>query len=166
MTASKHSLILTGALSLALLIMLPTPAVAARIVVGDGTAPSCTESALRDALLIAETLDSGYVVFRCGADPVTIILTSTLNPRGRTTIDGGGLVTLRGETTDPVGAPAGSVMLIFVASGSTVALKELTLINGGAQLVYAVGNEGVLTVKSSVVRDNLTWVAASLIAAC
>jgi hypothetical protein len=62
-------------------------------VVGDGTAASCTEAALRAALA-----GGGVVTFSCGADPVTIPVTATLQLRTDrdTTLDGGNRVTLDG----------------------------------------------------------------------
>jgi hypothetical protein len=68
-------------------------------VVGDGTAASCTESALDAAVAKA-----GVVTFDCGAAPVTIELTQQIQivnnagpaGLGDTVIDGGGKVTLDG----------------------------------------------------------------------
>ncbi len=60
-------------------------------VVGDGTAASCTEAALR-----AAATAGGSVTFSCGADPVTITLTSEIPIAQDTTLDGGGKVTLSG----------------------------------------------------------------------
>lgn len=61
--------------------------------VGDGSAASCTESALRAALQ-----DKSVITFNCGAAPVTIPITSTIaiSPDRDTVIDGGGRVTLDG----------------------------------------------------------------------
>jgi len=60
-------------------------------VVGDGTAGSCDEAALRTALTAG-----GVVVFDCGEDPVTITVTSQIDLGVDTVIDGGGTVTLSG----------------------------------------------------------------------
>ena len=61
-------------------------------VVGDGTAPSCTQAALATALAAG-----GTITFACGG-PATIAVTSTLTVRTdvATTIDGGNQVTLDG----------------------------------------------------------------------
>jgi len=60
------------------------------VVIGNGTAASCTESALRTA---AEA--GGIVTFNCGPLPVSIPLTSHLNiTNNDVVIDGGGMVTL------------------------------------------------------------------------
>src|SRR5689334_15316376 len=73
------------------LLALPTPALAAKpIIVGDGTAASCTETALGDALVIAGTVGGGTIKFNCGGSPVTIELTATLVIPDNTTVDGGG----------------------------------------------------------------------------
>lgn len=77
-------------------------------VVGTGTPASCTATALYNAVLTG-----GRISFNCGPDPVTITLTKTLRTcnthnckpawqGGQTvtemTLDGGGLVTLSGDT--------------------------------------------------------------------
>jgi len=62
-------------------------------VVGDGTAGSCTFDALETAVTAG-----GIITFNCGADPITIPVTATLNvPSTKdTVIDGGRKVTLDG----------------------------------------------------------------------
>jgi hypothetical protein len=62
-------------------------------VVGSGTAASCTEAALTTALTAG-----GIVTFSCGASPVTITVTKTIElPTDKdTVIDGGGKITLDG----------------------------------------------------------------------
>ena len=62
--------------------------------VGTGTPQSCTEAALRSAIL-----DASVVKFDCGSGPVTIALSSTIAvPTDRNiVIDGGGKITLDGE---------------------------------------------------------------------
>lgn len=62
-------------------------------VIGTGTAASCTFAALRAAVAAG-----GVVTFNCGAAPVTIAITATMNlPTNKNTvIDGGRLVTLDG----------------------------------------------------------------------
>ena len=65
--------------------------------VGDGTAASCTETALRDALdIVTTTPGGGTIVFDCGGAAHVIALTSPLVAGGALLIDGGGLVTLSG----------------------------------------------------------------------
>jgi hypothetical protein len=60
-------------------------------VVGTGTPASCTESALAAALA-----KGGVITFDCGADPVTITVTSELKITTDTWLDGAGKVTLSG----------------------------------------------------------------------
>ncbi len=60
-------------------------------VVGDGTPGSCTEAAL-DAALVG----GGSVTFNCGASPVTITVTAWKTIATKTSLDGGGLITLSG----------------------------------------------------------------------
>ena len=62
------------------LLALPVPALADKpIVVGNGTPGSCTEIALKDALIIAETLGGGTISFNCGKGPVTIGLSQVID---------------------------------------------------------------------------------------
>jgi len=69
---------------LAVLSGLPrTASAAAPITVGDGTAASCTEAALRDALIVAGAEGGGTIRFQCGADPVTITVSATLTVPNR-----------------------------------------------------------------------------------
>jgi len=73
----------------------PVDTAAATTVVGTGTAESCSFQALAEAFH-----GGGIITFNCGAEPVTIELTETLevNNKGpkEITIDGGGLVSLSG----------------------------------------------------------------------
>jgi len=63
--------------------------------VGDGSAASCTESAFKAAVV-----QGGRIGFRCGASPVTIVLTGPAkiynDASTEVVIDGGGSVTLSG----------------------------------------------------------------------
>lgn len=108
------------------------PASAATIasVVGDGSAASCTEAALRSAVSAA-----GSVSFACGASAVTIALASPLDITApSTTIDGGGLIALSGR---------GSNRIITQRSLQTVSeltLRNLTLTRGNATGVGEAAN--------------------------
>ena len=135
---------------LVVLSALPQSAVAAPITVGDGTAASCTELALRDALTAAGAADGGTIRFGCGVDPVTITLSATLTVPNNTTIDGRGLITLDGAHT---------VRVMFVDRSSTVVLKNLSISNGtsaGSPDISGAGvyNEGALTVYSCTFSGN------------
>jgi predicted outer membrane repeat protein len=142
------------------LLALPQPAPAAPpIFVGDGTPASCTESALKDALIIAETLGGGTIRFKCGPDPATIPLTqiATTAPGfpvllvlpHNTTIDGGGLITLDGTFTATVA---------YVDCAATVELKRLSIIhgNGHDEGPGGIENCGTLTVDHSTLQANGT----------
>jgi hypothetical protein len=63
--------------------------------VGNGTPASCTSKAVVRAVRLG-----GVIRFRCGPDPVTIVMTRTakvVNTSKRVVLDGGGLVTLSGD---------------------------------------------------------------------
>jgi hypothetical protein len=63
-------------------------------VVGNGTAASCTSSAVVQAVAAG-----GIITFNCGTSPVTIVMTATANvakTEHQVVLDGGGLVTLSG----------------------------------------------------------------------
>jgi hypothetical protein len=63
------------------LLAVPQAAPAARpIFVGHGTPASCTEMALKDALIIAETVGGATIRFECGKEPVTIALSGPWIP--------------------------------------------------------------------------------------
>jgi hypothetical protein len=123
---------------IAALVALPQPARAAKpIIVGDGTAASCTETPLVSALVIAGATDGGTIKFKCGGGPVTIAQTATLSLPNNTTIDGGGLITLDGGARlDPgpcslIPPLAAGVTVASVDGTATVALKNLTIYGGG-----------------------------------
>ena len=64
------------------------------VVVGKGTAASCTSAAV-----VAAVAHGGLIRFSCGAKPVTIVLAQTAKVRNTSplvVLDGGGLVTLSG----------------------------------------------------------------------
>ena len=137
------------------LFALSQPALAAPpIFVGNGTAASCTETALGDALVIAATVGGGAIRFKCGREPITIELTATLIPPDDTMINGNGLITLTSIDVLP---------LVFVSSDTTVVLNDLSLVvpelPSSDPAVYGVLNQGTLTVKKSTFR-NLTGVGS------
>ena len=65
-------------------------------VVGDGTATSCSEQALRDAVEALRSAEGGTLGFDCGAEAHTITLTEALFVDMPLLIDGGGTITLSG----------------------------------------------------------------------
>ena len=107
-------------------------------VVGDGTAASCTSAAV-----VAAVNAGGVVVFRCGANPVTITLAQTLKVRNSTAklvLDGGGKVTLSGggarrilyvDTCDTsLGTVSGNCL--YAPNGPRVTVQNLTFADGNA----------------------------------
>jgi len=115
-------------------------------VVGNGTPGSCTESALTSAIS-----GGGNVTFNCGANPVTITVTSQKTINVDTTIDGGGLVTIDG----------GNNVRIFtipnanhLTPGSHLTLQNITVANG-----YSTGVGGGVYVErwSSLTVENSTF---------
>ena len=77
----------------------PSAGAANPLTVGNGTAASCTETALQFALAFAAIHGGGTIKFNCGRAPVIITLTDTLTIPNNTTIDGGGLITLSRSST-------------------------------------------------------------------
>ena len=99
---------------------------ATTVTVGTGTAASCTETALANALA-----KGGVIRFDCGG-PATITLTSEKNLRTdvNTTLDGQGMITLDGRGT--------TRLLYFYspnwqATNTTVTIQNITLQNGAAR---------------------------------
>ena len=101
-------------------------------VVGTGTAASCTHAALSAAIA-----QGGIITFNCGAAPVTISVSATLNvPTNQdTVIDGGNLVTLDG---------GGSVRILrwnspgWMTNTHVLTLQRLSFINGKATPTQAI----------------------------
>jgi len=94
--------------------------------VGDGSAASCTEAALRAAVQ-----SSGVVKFNCGPDPATIAISGTIDiPPGRdTVIDGENRITLDG------GGSARIFSLVqqnYRTNTLGLTLQHITLRNGRA----------------------------------
>ena len=96
----------------------PWPSPAAHIVIGSGSATSCTASALRDA-----ASRGGYVTFDCGAAPVTIAVASEIKVSGDTVIDGENRVTLDG---------GGTSRIFSVDGGHSLSARRLRFVNGKA----------------------------------
>lgn len=119
---------LTLVLFLALLSVTAPARAAVNEVVGDGTAGSCTEDALRDAVKALNNNNGGTITFNCGGAH-TFPLTKQLKfntANANYVIDGGGLITLDGQTDTRV---------IYTASGLNLSLtvRNLSIINGRAK---------------------------------
>lgn len=122
--------------------------------VGDGTPGSCTEAALQTA-----ANGGGTIVFDCGADPVTITVTSQITFDKETVLDGGGTVTLSGGGTSRIlyldsdyntPTPRLTVQRLSFKDGKSAAVGEDTAQGGAA--IYADG--GSLTVHTCVFENN------------
>lgn len=85
-------------------------------VVGDGTAATCTDTAVRQALA-----DGGHITFDCGDTPITIVITEMLQANTETVIDGGGKITFDG---------AGKVRIIRTGDRTALSLRNLRFVNG------------------------------------
>ena len=111
-------------------------------VVGDGTPASCTDAAYATAMT-----DGGAVMFNCGPAPITISVTTKVINNGQSTVvDGGGLVTLDGNS---------SLQLFLVLNGGKLRLQNITLANGNFSnggAVFAAAGSG-LQMDNVTVRD-------------
>ncbi|MDW8406135.1 choice-of-anchor Q domain-containing protein, partial [Chloroflexus sp.] len=132
---------------LGLLLFWTAAPVRAAGVVGNGTPASCTEAALRAAVA-----DGGRVTFNCGPQPVTITLSSQLELRQDTEIDGGGpqqggRVTLSG---------GGRTRIIWLYD-VTLTIRNLTLIDGRSVeggAIRASGLNARVFIYNSIFRNN------------
>ncbi len=119
-------------------------------VVGTGTAASCTGEAF-----VAAVANGGVITFDCGADPTTIVLTTTakvFNDKGtKLVIDGGNKVTLSG---------GGKVRILYMATcdkmqvyppgpgdcntnpGVQLVVQNITFIDGNAKGLDGANNAG------------------------
>ncbi|MGE0791804.1 MAG: right-handed parallel beta-helix repeat-containing protein [Sandaracinaceae bacterium] len=123
-------------------------------VVGDGTAASCTEAELRSAAAAG-----GTIVFDCGPDPLTIVVTSQIVFTEESVVDGGGLVTLSGGNTTRIlyldsgydtPTPRLTVQRLRFIDGASQPGGEDTAVGGGA--IYRDG--GSLTVLDCTFEHN------------
>jgi predicted outer membrane repeat protein len=96
----------------------PLPVPASSAVVGDGSAQSCTESALD-----AAAAKGGRVTFACGSAVVTIPVTRTISVTKTTVIDGAGKVTLVG---------GGANRILQVPNGTSLSVRNLRFVKGAA----------------------------------
>ncbi len=114
-------------------------------VVGTGTAASCTETALRDAIT-----QGGAIVFNCGPAPHTITLAATLEVTVDTVIDGGGLITLSGgDSVRILTIDTGD----FEAQGPSLTVQRLRLSAGSAPLDHVLQRPWVGTASACVPPD-------------
>ncbi len=109
--------------------------------VGTGIPSSCTEAALDAALA-----GGGTVTFNCGASPVTITVTSPKTIAKKTSLDGGGLVTLSGGGTSQVFLVTDKHVALTLAN---ITISEAFGPDGGA-----IVSSGTLTVSNSTFTNN------------
>jgi predicted outer membrane repeat protein len=100
-----------------------------RCTVGNGNARACTDSALRQALV-----NGDEILFNCGGNH-TFIITTPLDIRTNTVLDGGGtrqggLITLDG---------ASKSRIFHVHSHAKLVLRNLTLVNGKTRTTQDAG---------------------------
>ena len=93
-------------------------------VIGNGTAASCTFSALNAAVG-----KGGVITFNCGSDPLTIAITATMNlPTTKdTVIDGGNKITLDGGHAVQI---LNFDSANFQANETRLTLQHISLVNG------------------------------------
>ncbi len=112
-----------------------------------GTVTNCTNDTQFSSMLAG----GGTVTFNCGT--ATIVLTSAKSISANTTIDGGGNITLSGDTT---------YRHFVVNGGATLTLQNITLssgyANGDGGSIY---NNGTLNVTNTTFYDNHTESAYS-----
>src|SRR5262249_49675218 len=121
----------------------PLGAIAAGTV-GSGAAASCTEAAL-DAALVG----GGDVIFRCGPNPVTVILSTVKVIAAPTTVNGGGLITLDGNN---------AVQIFRVPALQSLTLRDVTLAHGASNVFATPAFGGAINVVSgTLVADHVTF---------
>ncbi len=112
-------------------------------IVGNGTAASCTETALNTALN-----SGGVVTFNCGSAPVTITFSTEKVIATNTTIDGGNLISFSG---------AAMQRLFNLAAYIPFTVKNLSFINGKTVDQGAAINspfENNLTITHCIFKNN------------
>jgi hypothetical protein len=127
------------------------PPPAADNVVGDGTPASCTEEALRAAVM-----RSGTITFNCGEAHHTIVVSDDVVIAHDTVIDGGG--SEQGGRITLSGGDATRVL--FVETGVSLTLRNLTIANGKEPAPDGEGggvfgnDRNTLTIVNSILRNN------------
>jgi predicted outer membrane repeat protein len=114
-------------------------------IVGNGTATSCTETALNTALV-----SGGNVTFNCGANPVTIKITTEKQITVNTVIDGGSKIVLDGGSARRI---------LSVKNQALLTVKNLTLANGktsGEGAAIMVNWRGKLAVSNCRFSNNIS----------
>ncbi|HYV85614.1 MAG TPA: thrombospondin type 3 repeat-containing protein [Patescibacteria group bacterium] len=132
---------LAGALLTVALAGFATPALAKTTTVGNGTAASCNQNALQDALL---NPPGGVVSFSCGQQLATITLTVPIPITADTTMLGGALVAVAGSQ--------GSGSLFQVSPSVTLSITGMNLLAGDSG---SGGNGGAVVNNGTLVLENV-----------
>jgi hypothetical protein len=129
--------------TLALMLALPASPVQA-----GGTVTNCTDDTQFSSLLAG----GGVVTFNCGTALINLSSTQTIPPAAKTTIDGGGKITLSGQNAR---------QLFAVGTGASLTLRNIVLANGfsggdGGAIFngFNAGDGGVLILENSAIRDS------------
>ena len=110
-------------------------------VVGAGTPESCNGNAFAAALA-----GGGLVSFNCGSAPATILVDTTVILTGvASTVDGGGRITLDGESLR---------QLFLVLAGGELTLRDIKLRHGLAGTGGAIRNDGTTIIERVDLSDN------------
>jgi len=114
--------------------------------VGTGSASSCTQAALEQALM-----GGGLVTFNCGPSPVTISLLlngETINVD--TTVDGGGLITIDSTA---------ALDNVFTVNAGTLTVENLTLVNAETlpDVAATIDNAASLVVDNCTLSNDSFW---------
>lgn len=144
----SHAALILGTLLLAFLLVEPGHAAG---VVGDGTPESCTEQALRDAVI-----DGGSVTFNCGEAHHTIFISDDIEITDDVTIDGGG--TAQGGRITLSGG--GTTRVFYVGYENHLTVRNLTIVdgkepgeNGAGGAIYGDGRN-VLTIENCILNSH------------
>jgi hypothetical protein len=118
-------------LALALCIaLLPSPALADSVVVGSGTAASCSTAAYNAAMQVlvdGPQGRGGVLTFRCGSQPHTITMNREWGLTDEVLIDGAGLITLDGQNLHRF-----YQSYLLIEGRTEVTLRDIRLIRGFA----------------------------------
>ena len=133
-------LLIVGCLAAVVSVGVPAPAHAAGVV-GNGTAASCTEAALAQRIQSG----AGLITFKCGPNPVTIVLTVRQEIQFNITMDGDNKITLSG---------GGSTYFFQVFAGRTFTLRDIILTRGRNSEAGALANFGTTNLVNTTIRNN------------
>jgi hypothetical protein len=137
-----------------------------KVVVGTGTAASCTEASLRAALTSVDVPGGGAISFNCGSAPATIVLSQVLSVSTTASIlvDGGSKVTLSGNGATGIFE---RIRNGYRGSSQVLSLQNLAFIRGkvsgtsrGAALNF---RDGILRIHNCTFDDNEASLASGTV---